>query len=172
MEDDNANEWGDDGDYKSKTQRKAEMAELQELGIAIAQLPEKLVASFSLSDVLHKAINDYKKIKHKNALRRQSQFIGKLMRSENTEAIKQQWELLQEERHRETRQFHLVEQWRDRLIHEGPPALNDFLENYPETSRQQLLQNLRAIAQERTSEKAPVHSRKLFKLIQSVIAQH
>ena len=115
-----------DPDYKSKTQLKTEMTALQELGMQLVDLPKDKLLSFPISEKLVKAIADYKKISHKSAKRRQAQFIGKVMRAENADEISTQLDALNEQQHKATRQFHVVEKWRDRLLTNDDNALSEF----------------------------------------------
>jgi len=160
----------EDPDYKSKTQIKIEMHELRELGLQIAELPLNILDTLELSPTLRNAIADYRRIGHKNALKRQASYIGKLMRKENVDTIKAQLHEIQEDRHRATRQLHVVEQWRDRLLSE-PAALEEFFDAAPNADRQQLRTLLRSAAKEKSMGKAPSSARKLFKLIQLWLTQ-
>jgi len=158
----------DDPDFKSKTQVKMEMHALRELGIEIAELPLKILDTLELSTELRAAIDDYRRIGHKNALKRQASYISKLMRHQDAEAIKAQMDKIQEDRHRATRQLHAVEQWRDRLLADAT-ELEAFLEVAPQADRQQLRSLLRAAAREQQAKKPPASARKLFKLIQQYL---
>ncbi len=155
----------DDPDFKSKTEVKQEMHALRELGVNIAELPLKILDTLELSEVLRAAIEDYRRIGHKNALKRQASFIGKLLRKEDADVIRAQLDAIQEDRHRATRQLHVVEQWRDRLLSEAQ-AFDDFVTSVPQCDRQQLRSLLRAAEKERQNKKPPASARKLFKLIQ------
>jgi len=70
----------DDPDFKSKSQVKQEMHELRQLGVDVAELPLRILDTLEIGTELRNAINDYRRIGHKNALKRQASFIGKLMR--------------------------------------------------------------------------------------------
>ncbi|WP_096085261.1 ribosome biogenesis factor YjgA [Agaribacterium haliotis] len=161
----------DDPDYKSKTQVKEEMHELRALGIEIAELPQALLDSFPLNDELRAAINDYRRINHKNALKRQASYVAKLMRREDGEALKARLQEIHDERHQATRQLHLVERWRDRLLDEQNTAFDDFVAQFPSCDRQQLRSLMRNAAKEKQQNKPPASARKLFKFIQIQLAQ-
>lgn len=159
----------DDDALKSKTQVKLEMHALRDLGLEIAELPAGLYKSLELSAELRLAIDEYRdKITHKNARKRQAAFIGKLMRSEDGDALRAQLDAMQETRHRETRQFHLAEQWRDRLLAEED-AFTTFVAEHPDTDRQQLRSLIRAVMKEKSQGKAPTSARRLYKLIQQTL---
>lgn len=162
----------EDPDFKSKSQLKMEMHALRQLGIDIAELPLAILETLELSTELRAAIDDYRRIGHKNALKRQASFIGKLMRREDSDAIRAQLDALQESRHKATRQFHIFEQWRDRLIAEDDTALESFLSEFPHSDRQQLRSLVRTAKKERSQNKTPTTARKLFKFIQVCFAEH
>lgn len=161
----------DDPDFKSKSQIKQEMHELRQLGIDVAELPLRILDTLDMSLELRRAIDDYRRIGHKNALKRQASFIGKLMRKEDADAIRAQLDQVQESRHQATRQFHLVEQWRDRLIDEETNALESFLTEYYMADRQQLRSLIRAAKREKQEKKPPTNARKLFKFIQECLSE-
>lgn len=71
----------------SKTARKKQMQALQTLGERLVPLKAEKLAQLPISETLLDAINLAKKTKQGNGQRRQLQFIGKLMRSEDHEAI-------------------------------------------------------------------------------------
>ncbi len=164
-------EFEDDEDFVSKTQIKAEMTELRQLGLNIAELPQPVYDSLELPVELRAGIDEYKRITHKNAKKRQASFVGKLMRKADHEAIRAQLQDIQEANHRATRQLHLVEQWRDRLLTDGEPALSDFLNTYPDCDRQQLRNLIRNAEREKAQNKPPSSARKLFRFIQLLAAQ-
>lgn len=74
-------------EYKSKTQRKREMLALQELGEALVKLRRDRLAKIPLDEQLHAAIVAAQAIKSHGALRRQLQYIGRLMRERDPQPI-------------------------------------------------------------------------------------
>lgn len=158
-------------DFKSKSQVKKEMHELRQLGVDLAELPLRILDTLELSTELRAAIDDYRRIGHKNALKRQASFIGKLMRREDADALRAQLDALQESRHQATRQFHQIEQWRDRLVQNDAASLQAFLTEFPQADRQQLRSLIRAAAKEKQENKPPTSTRKLFKFIQTCYAE-
>lgn len=167
-------EYGEDFDEDdlppSKTQIKQEMTALQKLGIELSEMKEEVLETFPLTPELRAALQDYRRINHKNAQKRQRQFIGKLMRREDGEAIQARIDKIQEDGHKKARQLHLVEKWRDRLISEEANALNAFLNQYPHTDRQQLRSLIRTIKKDIQTNKPATQKRKLFRFIQDVLA--
>ncbi|HLT25185.1 MAG TPA: ribosome biogenesis factor YjgA [Zeimonas sp.] len=68
-------------DKPSKTQRKREMHELQALGERLAALDDDEIARLPIDERLADALREARRIRSREARRRQLQFIGRLMRS-------------------------------------------------------------------------------------------
>ena len=71
----------------SKTRRKQEMHALQSLGETLARLPGEQLSRLDLPDSLRDAIVQARQISQRGALRRQLQYIGRLMRDLDVEPI-------------------------------------------------------------------------------------
>jgi ribosome-associated protein len=75
-------------DGPSKSQLKRDAIKLQELGVRLASLRPKQLATLDLNEVLLKAIEDYNLLPNSNsALKRHAQFIGKRMRDQDYETL-------------------------------------------------------------------------------------
>ncbi len=73
----------------SKSARKREYLALQKLGEQLIGLREADVLALPLEDDLVNAVLDAQRMKARGALRRQKQYIGKLMRQADAESIRQ-----------------------------------------------------------------------------------
>ncbi len=117
-------------DEVSKSQRKREADALQKIGVAITEWSMLRINSLPLPDNLHKAIVDAKLIKSHGAKRRQAQLIGKLMRAApDLDEIIAAYERVLADDSAVTADFHEVELWRDKLIH-NKDALTEFINLY------------------------------------------
>lgn len=166
------NEWYDSNDEpqeKSKTQVKKEMHALQALGKELTLLSNEQLASMPLPDDLREAIQLARGMKKREALRRQLQFIGRLMREHDTEELEAAFKDLHEKHNRSVRSLHLVEQWRDELIEGDDTVITRFIDEHPSVDRQQLRNLVRGAKQELSQQKPPAQKRKLFKLIRDVM---
>ena len=105
---------------------KREVSALQELGEQLLALNATDLASLSLDEKLGQAVRDAARIKSRGALRRQKQLIGKLMRDVNPEPIRAGLARLRADDVRAKRIFAPAERWRDRIVADGKPALDDF----------------------------------------------
>lgn len=161
----------DDSDLaKSKSQLKREMHALQDLGKAIVELPPKDLAKIPLPDELAAAVAHARSINSRGALRRQMQFIGRLMRGVDPEPIQQALDAIRLTGQQSTARFHAVEQWRDRLLGEGQPALDEFIGQHPQADRQQLRQLMLNAQREAKQDKPPKSARSLFRLLRNILA--
>ena len=128
----------------SKTDLKRESAELQQLGEDLLQLRQdamqQLVAQQHVPEQLLEAVGEAKKITHFEGLRRQMQFIGKLMRQldePDVQAIRAALDVQHNGSAEETLALHMAENWRTRLLNDDQ-ALAEWLSAYPDTDSQQL----------------------------------
>jgi ribosome-associated protein len=72
----------------SKTQRKKAVHALQDLGESLVELSEEQLAGIELPERLRAAVVEAQRITRFEARRRQLQYIGKLMRSVDSEPIR------------------------------------------------------------------------------------
>jgi len=72
----------------SKSARKREFLALQKLGEGLIALHESDIREIGLDEELLEAILDARQIKSHSALRRQKQYIGKIMRHVDPEPIR------------------------------------------------------------------------------------
>ncbi len=124
----------------SRTDLKRESDQLQKLGEALLTLRADLFDSLPLSEKLTDAIAEAKRITNFEGKRRQMQFIGKLMRLLDEEAIaavKEALEAQQKGSARESQSLHEAVKWRDDLI-ERDEAFEAWLTANPKTDTQQL----------------------------------
>jgi len=114
----------------SKTRRKKEMEELQEIGAALVALPRDTLNKFDLPDNLKHEVLEAKNISQNGAKRRQLQFIGKIMRSVEVEPIRTQLEQLEKPSASRIKRLHETEEWREKIIN-TEENLKYFIEHFP-----------------------------------------
>lgn len=128
------------GDAPSKTELKAQSAELQALGEALLELRRDLFEPLDLPPKLIDALAELKRITNFEGRRRQAQLVGKLMRQledQQIDAVRAALEVQRKGSAADTLRLHAAENWRDRLIAEDA-AVNAWVTQYPETEVQQL----------------------------------
>lgn len=157
-----------DGPSRSSLKRDAER--LQELGEALVLLKPEQLASIPLSEELLDTITLTQNTFKKEARRRQLQFIGKLMRKADHEAIATAYHALSESKQREARLLKTIEHWRDTLLLGDANSLEAFIGHYPQCDRQALRLHIKAAQDERARQATPpTQTRKLFKWLRDVI---
>ncbi|MFB9885763.1 ribosome biogenesis factor YjgA [Balneatrix alpica] len=157
----------DEGPTKSELKR--QMEALQKLGQKLTTLPNEQLAKVPMSDTLAKAVAEHKRLKQGEAKRRHLQYIGKVMRSEDAEAITLVVERFEAGSQAYTQHFHRLERWRDRLLSEGNEATAELLAQYPAFEAQHLRQLIRNAQREQAANKPPASARKLFQYLREVI---
>nr|WP_225907074.1 ribosome biogenesis factor YjgA [Methyloradius palustris] len=160
------NEYEDqDGDEPiSKTKRKAEMDELQDIGVRLIGLSKERLAKLDLPERLLDAVNEAKRITANGATRRQKQYIGSLMREVEVAPIIDQLQRWDGKHSAENAYFHQLERWRDRLIADDS-LISEWMIKYPQTDSQQMRALIRNAQREQTANKPPKSSRALFALL-------
>lgn len=151
----------------SKSQLKRDMHELQALAFRLTELNEEQLSQVPMTPELAKAVRDTRTITKREALRRHRQFLGKLMRNADHEAIALAVQNMSVQHNRMTRLLHVMERWRDELVAGGDQEIARFVEEFPQVDRQLLRQLARNAKTEAAANKPPASSRKLFKMIRA-----
>jgi ribosome-associated protein len=128
------------GETVSKTDLKRESEELQKLGEQLLELRDDLFAKLALEEKLVDALAEMKRITNFEGRRRQSQYVGKLMRGldeEQLQAIREALETQRQGSAQDAMALHEAETWRDELI-ANDEALQRWLVRFPQTDTQQL----------------------------------
>lgn len=153
---------------ESRTQKKKQAEALQDFGRQLCQLAPNQLATIPCPEHLLKAIQEHNKIKSHGGLRRQMQYIGKLLRSVDIEPLELAYLAICEQKSAADADFHCIERWRDRLLAEGKPAITDFIRDYPQTNSQQLRQQVKKAQLEPVDKKAA--KRQLFQTIKEILS--
>ncbi|HRG61802.1 MAG: DUF615 domain-containing protein [Neisseriales bacterium] len=152
----------------SRTKRKEQVEALQDLGVELVKTSKEKLAKLDLPANLFEAIKMAQKITANGAIRRQYQYIGKLMRQVDAEAIQSRLEYLNGDDVKSTQIFHLSEKWRDELLNSGDEVLDRFSATYSNFDIGELRSLLRAVRKERELQQNRNFT-KLFRLIRTII---
>jgi ribosome-associated protein len=136
-------------DRPSKSERKRTAHEAQALGEELVKLKELDLKAFDLPESLYDAIVEARRLTSRAALVRQRQLIGKLMRGIDLEPIRAALASRGEQAARDAQRFKRIEHWRDRLIAEGAPALDELMKLRPGMDRDEWLARVAAAAAEK-----------------------
>ena len=164
----------DEEDYgPSKSAVKREHHAFRELAKKLTELSEKELSAIPLSETLRDAITAGRKLKQSEALRRQISYIGKMFSREDDDvqqAIQNAYQQLINGHQQLARNFHRIEQWRDRLLAEGMEAIEAVIAEYPAVDRQQLRQLILQANKEKKANKPPAAARKIFTYLRDIAA--
>ena len=141
------------GGEPSRTELKKESTELQKLGEDLLTLRADLFERLELPESLASALAEVKRISNFEGRRRQMQYVGKLMRQLEPQALQAVREALAEQHSgsaQQTLALHSAEKWRDDLI-ASDDALQPWLQAHPDTDAQQL----RALIRQARKDGAP-----------------
>lgn len=162
------NEELDDDLPPSKSQVKRDCDALQKLGEEMLAMRQSELDAMDLPEELNEALREARKIQSRGGLKRHRQYIGKVMRQIDSEAVKNQIEQFRHKHDTNTMQFRKIEQWRDRLLVDDKDALSEVIEAHPEVDRQHINQLIRQAKRELEQAKPPTSSRKLFKYLREL----
>ena len=109
----------------SKTERKREQAALRKLGEKLIGLSAVELEALPIEEELKDALSQAASMHARGALRRQKQLVGKLLREADADAIQRALDARTSCDRRAKRVFALAEAWRDRVIAEGAPAVEE-----------------------------------------------
>jgi ribosome-associated protein len=139
----------DDNDRPSKSARKREAHAAQDLGETLIGLRDSELIALDLPEQLTDAIREARRITSRAAGARQRQYIGKLMRDIDLEPIRAALSSSGEQSARETERFKRLEAWRERLIKDGPAAVDELERWRPGLDRNEWLALINAAQVER-----------------------
>ncbi len=156
-------------DEISKSQIKREAEALKVVGRQLVELNTKQLTKIPGSESLFHAISVAHKIQNKHeALRRQIQYIGKVLRSEDVDAITAALDKLNNKHQQLTHATQKLEVLRDELIELGDPKINELLAEFPQLERQKLRQLVRQANKEKKQEKPAKAAKELFAYLKPV----
>ncbi|MFV1872227.1 MAG: ribosome biogenesis factor YjgA [Oleiphilus sp.] len=163
----------DDEEYiKSKSQIKREMTALQDLGKKLIELKDAQLKKMPITDELYAAILESRNITQREATRRHLQFIGKLMRDQDSEAIQYALDEFDSSSERFAQETHELEMWRTRLIQQIGSPVTEYIEQYPDTDVQHLRQLVRNAAKDEKNQKNTGAAKKLFQYLRDNSKRH
>lgn len=152
----------------SKSQRKREMHGLQRLGESLVALPRTQLDELDLPPSLLEAVLAAQTMRAHGALRRQLQYIGKLMRSLDPLPVQQALARIEQRDRQAAASLHRLESLRDALITEGDAGIGRVTDLYPDADRQHLRRLIRKARDERAQDAPPHASRQLFRYLRAL----
>ena len=161
----------------SKSALKRESDAKQKLGEKLATLSNKKLEELDLSDQLRHAVDELKRLLKKGSrahggMKRQKQYIGKLMRYVEIEPIQAKIDEWENVTNASKDIMHQIEKWRDSIIATGDDAIEEmyrFLDLSDQSHRQPLRQLHRQANKEQQKKSSPKAARLLYKYLREEI---
>jgi ribosome-associated protein len=152
----------DEEQLPSKSQRKREAHWQQAMGEQLTQLKPAQLQSLELSEPLLQGIAEYQRLPNSHgARRRQLQYLGKLMRHVDIEALAAKLSKL-ESPQAEPQHSDLAAMWNEKIQAEGNAAIQTLLETQPQLDRQKLRQLYRKLLKAEDQKDREKHRNRLL----------
>lgn len=156
-----------EGRRRSKTKAKEEVEALQDLGKRLVGVGSDRLKKLEIPESLRDAVLEAKRITSHGALRRQMQYIGKLMRDVDTDPIQEMLDELDGISNKANARFHALEKMRDRLIADES-IITTLKNDYPTLDVSALRTLRRNAIKEQAEHKPPKAYRAIFQLLKSL----
>ena len=153
----------------TKGELKRQAQAVQDLANRLVDAPADLVEGLGLPEKLADAVALARRITGGGALVRQKQFVAKLMRGMDLDPVRSALDARADAARLDAARFRRAERWRDRLVDEGPEALEAFAAEHPGADRAELATLAGAAVAERRSGQAGGAGRRLFRYVQGVL---
>lgn len=156
-----------EGRRRSKTKAKEEVEALQDLGKRLVGVGNDRLKKLDIPESLRDAVLEAKRITSHGALRRQMQYIGKLMRDVDTDPIQEMLDELDGISNKANARFHALEKLRDRVI-EDEAVITTLKNDHPDLDVSALRTLRRNAIKEQTEQKPPKAYRAIFQLLKNL----
>lgn len=150
----------------SRSQKKRESTALQDLGAALTAVPVARLSRLPLTPELDEALRLMARITDREGRRRQLQYIGRLMRECDAEAVRAALEQMKQGQVQDNAAFHHVERLRTALLAADAAETTRLLAPWPQEAEE--LRELVAKARQETA--APHAARALFRRLRELTA--
>ncbi|AUZ05849.1 MULTISPECIES: ribosome biogenesis factor YjgA [Vitreoscilla] len=151
-------------EFVSKTQIKKQMDDRQDLGMQLTKLSTDTLKKIGLDESLYEAIVFYKKINSNGALKRQAQYIGRLMRDTDPAPIEAFLARLKGDNTAHNALMQRLELLRERLI-DNDEALTTLINQEPDLDIGTLRTLIRNARKEKELNKSPKARREIFQVL-------
>jgi ribosome-associated protein len=159
----------DEPEEPSKSERKRQSRELQDLGETLVGLPAPELAAIEMPDDLREAVVAARSITSHGARVRQRLYIGKLLRRTDVDPIRQALARRADVDRARIRQEHDLERWRERLLADEAAAWTELGSRVDASA----LAGLRSLARQARAEsqgtRPPAAARRLFRRLRELL---
>ena len=161
----------EDDDLISKTRRKKQMHDLQAIGATLVKLSPEKLSRLDLPEALREAVLEAKRFTKHEAVRRQLQYIGRIMRDIDAGPIAEQLNAMEAPSHKQTAVFHVAEKWRQALV-DDPAQADAFVKEFPGADPLRLRELAAAAGEEKRTGRPPRQFRELFHVLNAILQEH
>ena len=154
----------------SRSQSKREAEALQDIGERLVTLNASRLAQLDIPDKLREAVREAKRLTANGAIRRQKQYIGKIMRGVDPAPILAKFQEWDGKSREQAAKFHELERWRDRLLADDK-AISELVLAHPRADIQRMRTLIRNAHKEEGAGKPPKSSRELFKELRQLMLE-
>jgi ribosome-associated protein len=159
----------EDEGLPSRSEKKRQSRDLQDLGWELVELPEADLAAMPLPDDVREAVEVGRRITSNGARARQRLYIGKLLRRIDTGPIRVALERRGEIDRQRLLREQAIERWRDRLLADEAAAWTELAEVVDAAVLQQLRALARRARAEQTAARPPAAARQLFRRLREAL---
>ena len=152
---------------RSKTKAKSEMDALQEMGKRLVEVGNDRLKKLDIPETLLDAVREAKRISSFGALRRQMQYIGKLMRDVDIEPIQEMLDEIDGVSNKANARFHALEKQREKLLADES-VITTLKNEHPDLDVTALRTLRRNALKEQAEQKPPKAYRAIFQLLKSL----
>lgn len=161
----------EEDEFISKTRRKKQMSDLQEVGARLVELSAEQLARLELPENLRDAIEAARGMTRHEARRRQIQYIGRIMRDVDAGPIAERLAALTAPSKRQTALFHVAERWRQEMLAD-PGTVARFVSEFPDADPQRIRELVEEARSEKREAKPPRQFRELFHVLTAIVQDH
>lgn len=165
-----AEDLDDEGFYDrpSKSQKKRDVEALQALGVKLAELSSEQLKKIEMPEELRAALREAQRIAPRSeAMRRQMQFVGKLMRKVDPAPLQAALDRIAGLSAIENMRMHKRENLRERFLADES-VIAEITQLYPEADIQQLRQLRRNALREQENKKPPHAFREIYRVLRDL----
>jgi ribosome-associated protein len=132
----------------SKSQVKRDLHDLQDFGLSLLDLPDSTLDELVTDERLREALHELRRLTAHTARKRQMQYLGKLLREEDTTPLREALAARRAGEVRDKRALKVIEDWRERML-AGDEALAQWRAERPDADTPQLRALVRDARRER-----------------------
>ncbi len=154
--------------WVSKSEIKRDAEALKKFGAKLVALTPNNLEKIPLDEKLAAAIALAQR-SQRGALRRQLQYIGKLLRNTDVEPLQEALDKLENKHNQQQAVFHRLEHLRDQLLEsDNNTALSQLIAQYPDLDIQHLRNLIRGAQKEQATQKPPKFYREIFQYLKTL----